>query len=88
MGRWPDHPNGANVLGYVAMPRFDHARLGLPADLPGTGAVVQALVDAGAPVDGFPGDKETPLITAASYGDAEVAKVRDPIHARLARFWG
>ena len=26
-------------------------------------------------MDGDPGDKETPLITAASYGDAEVAKV-------------
>jgi ankyrin repeat protein len=26
-------------------------------------------------VDGDPGDSETPLITAASYGDAEVAKV-------------
>ena len=26
-------------------------------------------------MDGHPGDKETPLITAASYGDAEVAKV-------------
>ena len=26
-------------------------------------------------MDGQPGDKETPLITAASYGDAEVTKV-------------
>jgi uncharacterized protein len=41
----------------------------------GTGAIAQALVNAGAPVNGHPGDKETPLITAASYGDAEVAKV-------------
>ncbi len=30
-------------------------------------------------MNGYPGDKETPLITAASYGDAEVAKV--PIEA-------
>lgn len=29
----------------------------------------------GAAVDGHPGDQETPLITAASYGEAEVAKV-------------
>jgi len=33
------------------------------------------LLTAGAPVDGNPGDDETPLITAASYGDAEVARV-------------
>jgi ankyrin repeat protein len=33
------------------------------------------LIAAGAPVEGYPDDKETPLITAASYGDAEVAKV-------------
>ena len=59
----------------MAMLRFDHDRLGLPRDLPGTGAIARALIDAGAPVNGRPGDKETPLITAASYGDAEVAKV-------------
>ncbi len=59
----------------MAMLRFDHDRLGLPPDLPGTGAMAQALIDAGAPVNGDPGDTETPLITAASYGDADVAKV-------------
>jgi ankyrin repeat protein len=75
MAPWALHPLGANVLGYVAMLRFDHRRLGLPADLPGTGAVAQVLIDAGAPVDGLAGEKETPLITAASYGDAEVAQV-------------
>jgi ankyrin repeat protein len=62
-------------LGYVTMMRFNHDRLGLPAELPGTGAIAKALIEAGAPVNGRPGDKETPLITAASYGDAEVAKV-------------
>jgi hypothetical protein len=62
-------------LGYVTMMRFNHDRLGLPAELPGTGAIAQALIQAGAPVNGRPGDKETPLITAASYGDAEVARV-------------
>ncbi|MGM1065059.1 ankyrin repeat domain-containing protein [Saccharothrix sp. Mg75] len=75
MRRWSDHTEGVDVLGYVAMLRFDHRRLGLPDELPGTGAVVRALIDAGAPVDGHPGDRETPLITAASYGDAEVARV-------------
>ena len=74
MEHWRDHEQ-AQPLGYIAMLRFDHERLGLPRELPGTGAVAQALIDAGAPVDGDPGDKETPLITAASYGDAEVAKV-------------
>lgn len=74
MERWRDHKQ-ALPLGYMAMLRFDHERLGLPRALPGTGAVAQALIQAGAPVDGDPGDEETPLITAASYGDAEVAKV-------------
>ncbi len=75
MEHWRDHPMGADPLGYMAMLRFDHTRLGLPADLPGTGAIARALIQAGASVNGYPGDKETPLITAASYGDAEVAKV-------------
>ena len=33
-----------------------------------------ALIDAGAPVYGLPGRLRTPLITAASYGDVEVAR--------------
>jgi uncharacterized protein len=33
------------------------------------------LLASGALVDGNPGEPETPLITAASYGDADVAKV-------------
>ena len=74
MRNWCDH-KCADPIGYTAMLRFDHDRLGLPRDLPGTGAVARKLIQAGAPVDGRPGDKETPLITAASYGDAEVAKV-------------
>jgi uncharacterized protein len=75
MKHWCDHQKGASPLGYIAMLRFDRQRLGLPRELPGTGAVARALIDAGAPVDGQPGDKETPLITAASYGDANVARV-------------
>jgi ankyrin repeat protein len=70
MEHWCDH-KCAGTLGYMAMLRFDHGRLGLP----GTGAMARALIEAGAAVDGDPGDTETPLITAASYGDAEVAKV-------------
>jgi uncharacterized protein len=72
--RWCDHKD-ASPLAYVAMLRFDAGRLGLPRDLPGTGAVARALLDAGAPCDGDPADRESPLITAASYGDAEVAAV-------------
>ncbi len=75
MVNWTDHRLGANPLNYIAMIGFDHERLGLPADLPGTGRVAAALINAGAPVDGLPGDSETPLMTAASYGDAEVARV-------------
>jgi len=74
MEHWCDH-QCAEPLGYIAMLRFDHRRLGLPRDLPGTGVVARALLEAGAPVDGDSDDAETPLITAASYGDAEVARV-------------
>jgi ankyrin repeat protein len=71
---WCDHPQGASPLGYVAMMRFDTAR-GVWRDVPGTGAMARALLAAGAPVNGNPSDPETPLMTAASYGDAEVARV-------------
>jgi hypothetical protein len=73
MERWCDQKS-ADLVGYMAMLRFNHERLGLPRELPGTGAMVKALIEAGAPVDGHPGDKETPLITAASSGDVEVAR--------------
>jgi uncharacterized protein len=75
MVNWTDHRLGASPLNYIAMIRFDHERLGLPANLTGTGPVASALIAAGAPVNGQPGEFETPLITAASYGDAEVAQV-------------
>ena len=75
MEHWCDHQLGADPLSYMAMLRFDHDRLGLPSELPGTGAMARALLDAGAPANGRPEDTETPLITAASYGDAEVAQV-------------
>lgn len=74
MDHWRDHPTGATPLGYVAMLRYDTVRR-VWRDVPGTAAMAQALLDAGAPLDGRPEDRETPLITAASYGDAEVAAV-------------
>lgn len=69
----PEMP--ARTLEQVAMLRFDARRLGAPVDVRDTGAMAQTLLDKGAQVDGEPGDRETPLITAASYGDAEVARV-------------
>jgi len=71
---WRDHPGGAAPLNYVAMLRFDTARHRW-RDVTGTAAMARALLAAGAQADGDPGDRETPLMTAASYGDAEVAKV-------------
>lgn len=74
MEHWCDHPLGAAPLNYVAMLRYDTTR-GRWRNLTSTGQVAQALIEAGAPVDGRPGDPEPPLITAASYGDAAVVKV-------------
>ena len=74
MSGWCDHLHGASPLGYVAMMRFDTTRDAW-RDVPGTAALARVLLDAGAPVEGDPLDAETPLTTAASYGDAEVARV-------------
>lgn len=74
MEHWRDHPRGAAPLGYTAMLRYDTAT-GAWREVSDTAAVARALVDAGAPVEGQPGDRETPLITAASYGEAAVARV-------------
>lgn len=74
MVHWCDHPQGASPLGYVAMMRYDTSR-GIWRDVPGTGAMARTLLAAGAPVEGDVLDAETPLMTAASYGDAEVARV-------------
>lgn len=74
MLNWCDHPRGASPLGYVAMLRYDTSS-GVWRDVPGTGAMARALLEGGAPVEGDPGDFETPLMTAASYGDLEVARV-------------
>ena len=74
MGPFPGHPRGASPLGFVAMLRYDTAT-GVWGAVTGTRDLARALVEAGAPVDGEAGDPETPLITAASYGDAAVAEV-------------
>jgi len=74
MLHWRDHPLGAAPLNYVAMLRYDTAAK-VWRDVPGAAALARALLAAGAPVDGEPDTPETPLITAASYGDAEVATV-------------
>lgn len=71
---WCDHPLGASPIGYLAMSRHD-TTTGTWRNVTGTGAAACVLIAAGAPVDGAPGDRETPLITAASYGDAEIAAV-------------
>ncbi len=54
MEHWCDHQLGADPLSYMAMLRFDHDRLGLPSELPGTGAMARALLNAGALVNGRP----------------------------------
>jgi len=69
-----DHPRGASPLGYLAMARYDTTTKRW-RDVDGTAAAAHVLLAAGAPVDGPPGAKETPLITAASYGDAALAAV-------------
>ena len=74
MEHWCDHPQGASPLGYTAMLRYDTSRDEW-RDVDGDRRGREALLAAGAPVNGEPGEQETPLITAASYGDAEVAHV-------------
>jgi uncharacterized protein len=64
----------AALLSESAMRRFNEPRPEVRARLE-TAADARALLAAGAPVNGRPGERETPLITAASYGDAEVAHV-------------
>jgi ankyrin repeat protein len=74
MQHWCDHRWGPSPLSYLALLRYD-THSGRWRDMPGTGLVGRILIAAGAPVDGLPGDPETPLMTAASYGDAELAQV-------------
>lgn len=73
MSGWSDH-RALAPLSYVALMRCVVGE-GVWRDMPGSGELARQLIAAGAPVNGRPGDRETPLITAASYGDAEVARV-------------
>jgi ankyrin repeat protein len=84
MERLPGHPAGASPLGYVAMQRYDTARDEW-RNVAGTGELARVLIAADAPVDGTPDERETPLITAASYGDAAVARVLIEAGADLER---
>lgn len=74
MPPFPGHPGGARPLSFVAMLRYDAPRRKW-REVPGAAELAEVLLAAGAPVDGLPGDAETPLMTAASYGDAAVARV-------------
>lgn len=84
LANWSDHPLGASPLGYVAMLRYDTNR-GVWRAVEGTAEAARVLIAAGAPVDGRPDESETPLITAASYGDAAVARVLIEAGADLER---
>lgn len=70
---WPGHRR-VTALGYLTMLRYDTVH-GVWRDVPGTGPVAEVLLRSGAPLEGARGDRETPLMTAASYGDVEVARV-------------
>jgi ankyrin repeat protein len=82
MPPFPGHRHGASPLSFVAMLRYD-APGGVWREVPGTGRLAETLIEAGAPIEGLPGDAETPLMTAASYGDVEVATVLIEAGARL-----
>jgi uncharacterized protein len=73
MKHWCDHPKGAAPLNYVAMLQFDTSAK-VWREVTGTAELAKALIAAGAPVNGRSGGRETPLMTAASYGDADVAR--------------
>jgi hypothetical protein len=73
MTNWSDHATIA-PLSYVALMRCVVGD-DLWRDMPGSAELARLLIAAGALVNGRPGDRETPLITAASYGDVEVARV-------------
>jgi hypothetical protein len=75
LARFGDHRRGVEPLALTAMLGFAARGAGLAADLPGTGAIAEVLIAAGAPIEGGPDARETPLITAASYGEVEVAAV-------------
>jgi uncharacterized protein len=59
----------SSALEYVAVARF-HGAL----DHDAAGALARVLLDAGAPVNGPKGHNESPLITAASYGELDMVR--------------
>lgn len=65
---WPGNADDRPIA-YVS-----HARFHGLADHDRVGDLARVLLAMGAPVEGEPGDAETPLITAASYGEADVAR--------------
>ena len=71
MRGWCDHPLGISPLGYMAAMPFDGMRK-VWRTVEGTDPLARELLRAGAPVEGAPGDPETPLMTAASYGNADI----------------
>jgi uncharacterized protein len=72
--RWSEEPWDSSPLSLLAMARYD-TTLHRWRNVSGTGAAAQMLLAVGADVNGVSDDRETPLITAASYGDADVAAV-------------
>jgi hypothetical protein len=73
---WCDHKH-AGTIAYMAMLRFDRERLGLPRELPGTGAVVDALAAAGATPDGIESAAAAGDISGWLNGDTPVdARIR------------
>lgn len=63
------HIEACQPIGYLAQARFNGLVMHNCS-----GEMARLLIDSGAPVNGNPGDGETPLITAASYDAADVAK--------------
>jgi len=88
MVNWADHRLGANPLNYIAMIGFDHERLGLPADLPGTGGVAagtrRAATGAGGRPPAGPGGRtHTRAVTAADCAHFAHYRGRNANHSHL-----
>lgn len=69
----PHRHRGLSPLSYLAEAPLDLAGGGW-RELPHGADLARLLLTAGASVEGRPGDRETPLITAASYGEVGVAR--------------
>ncbi|WP_375482959.1 ankyrin repeat domain-containing protein [uncultured Jatrophihabitans sp.] len=69
----PHRHGGLTPLSYLAEAPLDLAGGGW-RELPRGEQAARLLLAAGAPVEGRPGDRETPLMTAASYGEVGLAR--------------